>query len=119
MSTSVIILEKTTVLTLSEEAKKVLKFKANQSSKTQSEMLEWIIMFFAVTSKEEKEKWKEKKERARSAFLKENFPISAQAQKLKIFEKTWNDGFTEGWLQFQTRNSFVKNSPKGIKRKLI
>ena len=56
----------TRILTLSEEASKILEFKTSQSGMaTTSDMLEWIIKFFGKTSNEDKQKWKEKKDNAR------------------------------------------------------
>lgn len=85
------------ILSLSEEATAIIKEKAAEFSKTEDEIVEWMVMDFAPSTGHEIVQLTIKREMAREEYLSQNPDTNTRA--------SWMNGWFTGFVHFQTRKS--------------
>lgn len=96
-------MKNTTSFRLTDEAKSILERKARVLNLNKTEVLESMIQEFSLSTFEERRQQRRNREKALRAFL--DTEPKGKYDVAFIRKKAWNDGFTNGWRQFQTRKS--------------
>lgn len=87
------------LLGLNKETKEILKSKAKLFNKSEQEILEWMILEFGDSTKEEKLNQTQRKRKAKNKYFLERY----LPEEEPIMRKIWENGFSTGWSHYQIR----------------
>jgi len=95
-------MKRSTTFRLSEEARSIIKEKAEEFHLSQVAILEYMVCEHSLSTKAEK---LEQKRQHRIAFNNFLNSIHPRIDKHDDIASAWRQGFSEGWKQFQARKA--------------